>query len=588
MNMSPSTAEDEEILANQDVDKVYQESSMKGLSNGFPAPRSSSSSTLCDTACNSSISSSSSSASLHHSCTLPSISLIEAQNPSTLVAKPHALSQEESNVSKLTDKVDIDSDIRRFRYRRIYPQKLLALVSSNRDEFLWEEVEDDFLILLEGRLDRLQIFRDFFFETNRQSEGRFRPRRSCDFLLSLGYLLSSKQKDLAVHDEHVSRFASFLSTGRDERFFKLAVVRTIYKMCLSTPQNATLDKENSIQSDFQSGEEKLYNFLTIRSQEWEDELVNKFSTDAVNLVYEIRAKCLRDLDLERERIKSVAETGNSTAVIIATGAKIVELGIQKSNKVMEGKISNAGEKVKVWIDEGAAENQQQKQLRQTIDDHEAIAVRAISSTTKRASEYANQSSKVVAESTVDTTLSGLNTLANRVEESTDMADQLSPESREIIRAAGKIGIASVGAVALVAEAVIETSRSLSSKTANVTADVVGHKYGSVAGEVAQDAADTYTNVLETMKNITLASNGSKLVTKAAQNVGKNQIDEDVERAKKVMLNLERQGAFVAKHALGIQWTEGSFTRELLCDVNLLEGETQKIASPLPPQKDEVN
>ena len=536
MNESATAAENEEFFGNQGVGKVNQDTSLKGLSNEFPTPRSSSS-TLCDTASNSSLSTSTSSASL----------------------------SQESRGSKLPNVLDIDSDMRRFRYRKISPQKLLALMSSNRDEFLWEEVEDDFLILLEGRLDRLQICKDFFFETNPQGEGRLGPRRSCDFLLSLGYLLSSKQKDLAIHDDHVSRFASFLSTGRDARFFKQAVVRTIYRMCLSTPGRETLAIENMTKSDSESGEEKLYNFLTTRSQEWEDELVNDFSPDVVNLVYEIRAKCLRDLDLERERIKSVAETGNSTAVIIATGAKIVELGIHKSNKVMEGKISNAGEKVKDWIDEGATENQQQQQVRQHANGHEAIAVRAISSSTKRASEFANQSSKVVADSTVDTTLSGLSSLANKIEESTDKADQLSPESREIIKTAGKIGIASVGAVALVAEAVIETGRSLSSKTANVTADVVGHKYGSVAGEVAQDAADTYTNVLETMKNVTLASNGSKLVSKAAQNAGKNQIDEDVERAKQAMLKLERQGAFVAKHALGIQWTEGSITKELLLD-----------------------
>lgn len=549
MNGSLAAPGGEGLPSKQDLDTVYQESSIKGLSNGLSASRSSS---LGDTASNSSLSSvASSSTPLHPS-------------------------QDESGVSKITNELDIDSDLRRFRYRKISIQKLIALISSNRDEFLWEEVEDDFFILLEGRLDRLKVFREFFFETNRQSEGRFGPRRSCDFLLSLGYLLSSKQKDFAVHDEHISRVTSFLSTGR---FFKMAVVRTIYKMCLSTPNCEALDDENTSKSSSRSGEEQLYDFLTNRSQEWEDELVSKSSTDAVILVYEIRAKCLRDLDLERERIRSVAETGNSTAFIIATGAKIVELGIQKSNKVMEGQISNAGEKVKVWIDEGATENEKE-QLRQSLSDHEAIAVRAISSTTKRASEYAHESSKVVAESSVDRTLSGLNSLANRVEESTDMADQFSPESREIIKAAGKIGIASVGAVAVVAEAVMETSRSLGSKTANVTADVVGHKYGSVAGEVAQDAADTYTNVLETMANITKASNGSKLVQAVAENAGKNQVEEDVERAKKVMLKLEQQGAFVAKHALGIRWTEGSFTRELLCDSNP-DAKTQKVTSTLP-------
>ena len=515
---------------------------------------------------------------------------------------PWLFLKEESKCStSATREVEIeDSDGMwqfRYRYRRLSPQKLLSMVSLfNRDRWVWEEVEDDLYILLEGRLDRLQVCRDFFVQQTKNnntfpSEGRLGRRRSCEFLLRLGYLLSSKRdKDMTMHDEHASRLACFLSTGRDARHLKLAVVQTLYKMCLvSTPpkngdcSSATITNDDD---DTQSGAERLYEFLTHRTREWDDELLannnnNNLSTVAMSLVYELRAKCLRHLDLERDRIRSVSDKGDSTAVIIATGAKIVELGIQKSNKAMEGQISNAGQKMKVWIDDVdvGVEDQQEPEQKSSrilsyIRDRDAEGVRAVSGSTKRASEYARQSSKRVAESTLDTTLSGLYTIGTKVEESTDRIDQLSPENREIIKAAGKIGIASVGAVALVAEAVIETSRSLSSKTAGVTADIVGHKYGSVAGEVARDAADTYTNVLQTMGNITLASNGSKLVKKAAKNAGKNQIDEDVEKAKQMILRLERQGAMVAKHTLGIQWTEGSLTRELLCDAAVSNDDNQ--------------
>jgi len=369
---------------------------------------------------------------------------------------------------------------------------------------------------------------------------------------------------MAVHDEHVSLLASFLCNGREARQFKLAFVRTLYMISLSTPETEN-NAEKIANDDSQSPTEHLYEFLTNRIREWDDELANNLSSVAKALVYEIRAKCLRNLDLERDRIRSLTDKGDETAVIIATGAKIVELGIQKSNKALEGQISNAGQKMKGWIDDCNSENQQQDSKRlSNASDRDAVVARAISSSTKRASDYARESSKRVAESTLDTTLSGLQTIGSKVEESTDLIDQLSPEDRERIKTAGKIGIASVGAVALVAEAVIETGRSLSSKALGVTADVVGHKYGSVAGEVAQDAADTYTNVVHTMGNITLASNGSKLVKTAAKTAGKHQVDEDVEKAKKIMLRLERQGAIVAKQALGIQWTEGSLTRELLC------------------------
>ena len=582
MKGASQTTKDQVFVAGQDIDMVHQYSPMKEISKGFVASRSSSSSCLDETASNSSLASSS--VSLFSE--LSSVPLSEIQHTfgskKTFLAIPQALpvssrlSQEESKISKIANKVEPGSAIRRFRYRRICSQHLLSIASFSRDEVVWEKVEDDLYILLDGRLDRLQICRDFYSETNDQSKGRLEPKRSCDILLSLAYLLSRKHnKNLALHDEHASRFASFLSTGRDARYFKLAFVRTLYKMCLSTPNNNKNCVSKIINGDERSVEEQLYQFLTNRTREWDDERLDNFAIEDVALVYEIRAKCLRDLDLERERIRSVTNKGNNAAVIIATSAKIVELGIQKSNKAIEGQISNAGKKMKGWIDQ---ESQQQQM--QSTSDRDAVVVRAISSSTKRASEYAQQSSKRVAQSTVDTTLSGLYTIGTKVEESTEMADQLSPESREMIKAAGKIGIASVGAVALVAEAVIETSRSLSSKTAIVTADVVGHKYGSVAGEVARDAADTYTNVLETMGNITLTSNGSKLMKSAAKNVGKNQIDEDMEKAKQIMLKLERQGAFVAKQTLGIQWTEGDLTKELLCDA-AHDGQNQEPESILP-------
>ena len=100
MNESATTAtENEEFFGNQGVDKVHQDTSLKGLSNDFLTPRSSSS-TLCDTASNSSLSTSTSLASL----------------------------SQESRGSKLPNTLDIDSDMRRFRYRKISPQKLLSLL----------------------------------------------------------------------------------------------------------------------------------------------------------------------------------------------------------------------------------------------------------------------------------------------------------------------------------------------------------------------------------------------------------------------------------------------------------------------------
>jgi len=463
-------------------------------------------------------------------------------------------------------------------------------------------------ILLDGRLDRLEICRDFYRrnkttsgdnKNNSNNNARLTPSRYLDLLWSLAYLLSGEQllsNNMELRDEHVSKLASIVSTGRHPRPLKLGVVQALYEMCLSEPREGNNHDTTNPRTtnETEAGAEKLYEFLTTRAMEWEDHgVVESSSLVAVALVYELRSKCLRNIEAERDRIRSVTDTGDSTAVLIATGAKIVEFGIQKSNKAMEGQISSAGKKMKGWIDDSSSpanggagdetipaaatnNNNNNNTEEKSNIERDAVVVRAFSGSTKRASEYARQSSKRVAQSTVDTTLSGLYTIGTKLEESSARIDALSPESREVIRAAGKIGMASVGAVAVVAEAFIETSRSLSSKAVGVTADIVGHRYGSVAGEVARDAADTYTNVLQTVGNVTLASNGSKLVKTAAKSAGKKKIDEDAEKAKNMILKLEKRGAIVAKHALGIRWAEGSLTKELLCAAGAVGDEDDEI------------
>mmetsp|Transcript_4985 Transcript_4985/g.5524 ORF Transcript_4985/g.5524 Transcript_4985/m.5524 type:complete len:620 (-) Transcript_4985:66-1925(-) len=425
--------------------------------------------------------------------------------------------------------------------RRMPSQILLAIMSLNRDQVVWEEMEDDLYILLDGALGRLRICKHFYFQSV------LSPRKKCALLRSLAYLLSSKAVDIVMHDEHMSRVACFLSTGRDSQPTKLAALKTLH-MCLLMPSSLpSLNIINKHEMKIDAVETLIFNFLTERTKEWDP---IGYQSAAMTLLYEIRAKCLRELDLEQERIRRVVDNGEITAVIIATGAKLVEFGIQESNKAIEGQINKAGNKMKSWID---AEDRQ-------VVDRNAVVVRAFSGSTKRASEYARKSTKLAAQSTLDATLSGFYTIGNKFEEG-GLTEKLSPEGREIIKAGGKVCMASVGAVVLISEAMVGISRSASAKATEVAVDIVSQKYGPVAGEVAQDASDTCTNMLETMGNVTLVGNGSKLAKTAAKNAGKKQIDDDAEKAKKIIMNLERQGAVMAKQALGIQW-EGNWTKEL--------------------------
>eukprot|EP00536_Pseudo-nitzschia_multiseries_P010476 jgi/Psemu1/26065/gm1.26065_g len=520
------------------------------------------------------------------------------------------------------------------------PRRILSPrnFNNNRNRLVWEEAEDDIFILLDGNLDTLNACREFYV---RGTSLGLTPRRSRELATSLGvlskpYSYSSASASasaschychyccclssvlschgLAEHDGHVATVASVLSTERHTRALKLAVAGALCKMCRRQPKGGNDDDDDdrnaidtgtdtetdtdpSERSDGSGGEpaggaasasaivEQLLEFLTDRTRDWVDGLA---SPAILPLACELRARCLRDSEQERERIRSVADAGDTAAVVIATGAKLVESGIRKSNRFLEGTIDTAGRAAKGWIDEGRGSSNTNghnhrgdKHKHNAFDpreaaasasgdanagrgDHrDAVAVRALSGSVRRASEYAKQGSKLAAESTLDATLSGLYRLGNTLDETT----LVSPEHRERIRAAGTVGAASVGAVALVADAFAQSGRSVGSRAAGVAAETIGHVYGSgcgsVAGDVARDASAAYDNILQTVSNLALLGNTRKLAKKAANTAGKHRVDGDAERARTVLLELERRGALVAKHTLGIRWVEGSLTKELL-------------------------
>mmetsp|Transcript_283 Transcript_283/g.480 ORF Transcript_283/g.480 Transcript_283/m.480 type:complete len:636 (-) Transcript_283:1232-3139(-) len=412
--------------------------------------------------------------------------------------------------------------------RRIPSQIRLAIMSLNRDQTVWEEMEDDLYILLDGKVESLNAFRDLFFEMHMS--------KSSLLLRSLAYLCSAKAHDISIHDEHVSRIAGFLSTGRGPRSLKLAALKTLM-LCVSPKESTWQTKDEVIEGTF--------SFLITRSQEWE-----YYEHSAMTLIYELRAKCLRELDMEYERIRRVVDKGDEAAVLIATGAKLVEIGIHKSNKVIEGQIDNAGKKMKGWVEADA---------NPLITDRDAIVAMAFSDAAKRASVCAREGTKAVLSTFCDASISGLHTVGNKLGER-KFVENLSPEGRGILKAAGKVGMATVGAAAIVGEAMVETSRGVVSRTAGVTAEVVGHKYGTTAGKVAKNTAETAENVVRTMTDATLME-GTVLAKFIAKNVGKDQIEKDFEKAKETISLLEKHVSGFASRTLGIEW-QGNWMKEI--------------------------
>ena len=398
--------------------------------------------------------------------------------------------------------------------RRSPSQLQLRVVPLFREE-TWEELEDDLLIILNGRTDHLAQFHQLHNEGLTWS----------NLLRSAAYLASKpSKKEESIYFEHISTVASFLSIGRAKRELKLSVVKTMIS-CLSPAEAGWQLRDPVI--------EGTLDFLTKRKEDWEF-----MEHTEMILIWELRAMCLRQIEREQERITQVATTGESAAIIISTGAKLMEAGIGKGAQTISEHIEIAGENVKGRV---VSENYP------LIMDKDAVVAMTYSNAAKRASEGAKVSTRVAVDGICEASTRGLQMVAKALDND-KIAESLPPEGLEVIKAAGKVGVATLGAAAIVGEAIIETSRTVVHKAAEVTADVVQHKYGTSAASVVSDSGETAGNVIRTMGNLALLQSGG--LTKAAKNAGKTNVDDEFSKAKDTMRMLEGRARTLLKQTEG--------------------------------------
>ena len=92
-------------------------------------------------------------------------------------------------------------------------------------------------------------------------------------------------------------------------------------------------------------------------------------------------------------------------------------------------------------------------------------------------------------------------------------DQKQKERRDLLAAAGTIGMATFGAVALVGESLIDCGKAVVRKSAHVTADIVRHRHGDEAGDIVQDVFESTGNVVSITRTSFQATHISKAATK---------------------------------------------------------------------------
>ena len=85
--------------------------------------------------------------------------------------------------------------------------------------------------------------------------------------------------------------------------------------------------------------------------------------------------------------------------------------------------------------------------------------------------------------------------------------------KEMLAAAGALSMATVGAVALVGESVLESGKAVLKKGTHVTADIVRHRHGDDAGQIVSDVFESTGNVLSITRTSFQATHISKAATK---------------------------------------------------------------------------
>jgi Senescence-associated protein len=387
----------------------------------------------------------------------------------------------------------------------------------------WEDLEDRILIFLEGRLEFLDWFRKLYDEGVRNSV----------LLESVAYLSTHRIRsvdsdDSSCYYEHLSEVAYYLSIGRAKKELKIAALRTIMA-CLSPAEAQSQNFDTFVEANL--------DFVTQRSSK---NGVCMNHTE-ITLIWELRAMSLHMLDRKQERVIRLAKTGDTAAVVISMGAKLVEKGVSRSGAALSSQIEYAGLQVKDHI---------QANDNPILIDRDAVVALTFSNAVRGVSEGAKESTKFALESIRGALARGGHAVSITVDEGM-MGDCLSAECREAFKAAGKVGLATIGATAIIGEALFEAGRALMEKTAAVTADIVHHRYGPNAGKVASDAGEAAVNIVRAVGNVAAVSGGpAAFAAIAAKENAKLQAASDVEKAKETLLTIEKHAKTFLMTAIG--------------------------------------
>lgn len=388
----------------------------------------------------------------------------------------------------------------------LMPSSKLTLVAANKvHPYLgqtWKSARKDLLAIVgEYGESTIKLFRPL------HEAGVPKDVLQSIALLSVPHLMDEET------DDCVDCLSLFLASRNHCYHVKLGCIRIL--VLLTSPIKASWQLEEGCLKE-------TLNFILDRTQDW----ALPEHSEAM-LLLQLRAKCLWCVELAYQdycsNVGSFVKGSVIAADSIADAAKSVERGLKRSVPVMHLGIEAAGDQLKGMM----------TPTTDTTDRCENVqAVASYASVAKTATAGVREKVKVAVDRVRDASVKGIHMAAKKFEDDRIGHILIRDKShREVLMAAGRVGMATFGAAAVVGEAVFETSKSVTRKTVSVTADVVRHKYGDHAGQILQDGCDTTGNILTTIAHIALLESRvwSKSVAKNASKVQfRNQYDADGE------------------------------------------------------------
>lgn len=251
------------------------------------------------------------------------------------------------------------------------------------------------------------------------------------------------------------------------------------------------------------------------------------------LWWELRAQCLQLLrtagQQRRARIRNGAE---QVEYWLWAGARTVETGISLSTRfVTDHVLEPAGGLLCEYMEPQFPEQQAHtaETKLQAQKELETRRSQVVTRTYADAARRATESTRVAAQRAIagirDVSKQGISTVAQKVPTEQWVQNE---DGRVLLEAVGSVGMAGVGAMTIVGEAVVESTKKVAKTTANVTAQVVQHKYGPSAGQTARDVTDTAGNILRTVAYVGMFK-GKTLTRIVAKDTGKAHLVSQIER-----------------------------------------------------------